>query len=57
MPAILGFVGAASVELCRLGVDAVNGAATLNEAGERSDRAQLRAAYLQGTDIFLSVGL
>lgn len=54
MPAILGFVGAASVELCRLGVDAVfwrNGVATLKGALDRRDRTQLRVAYLHGADM------
>lgn len=57
MPEILGLV-AASVELCRLGAEAVfwwrNGvvaAAARREARDRSDRAQLRAACLHGTDM------
>jgi hypothetical protein len=54
MPAILGFVGAASVELCRLCVEAGFlriGVATLKEVPDRNDRAQLRAANLHGTDM------
>lgn len=54
MPEILGLT--ASVELCRLGAEAVlwrKGAVAtrMEEALGRSDRAQLRAAYLHGTDM------
>jgi len=50
MPAIFGLAAVASVELCRL--DEWRGVAgSLKVLAERRDRAQLRAAYLQGADM------